>query len=460
MKKYITISLTMLIVFSSVLYAGPTIIRDDRITDIAMTPTLGRGYTIVTNTFQSKCLDEIIITDPSYDFQYRFESIESNKSSDTSVNTNAHAKGTVMPGLTVDLQTKTNYASGKKEFYHHIYVEINMDTYYASVDEARTKMGDSAAQLLRNNDIPGFFSSCGSYYVRSIGRNAKFVSVFTYSDISETKDAGFEAALEMEIKGFGSAGGGVTSSVKQAAGEKKLTITAQAWGLGKNEGATLISYDIETFKAAIKDAFISMQNPMTGKIRTMEVVPWVENTEFQNLIQLEKEVIDPETKKEMLLYKKKQILNENAEYLAEIERADRNMMNIYYKGKICRQTIDANWIKDGNLHRDFQDAAVVNNKFPNETITLKALNDLVSNENVEKILAEEEKFMYASGGANECITALLDSGMFVKSYRDIEVCVKIRGTLSAVIGENVDNYCMPQLAKPPKTEPSDPNAKK
>ena len=45
----------------------------------------------------------------------------------------------------------------KTEHSHHIFVEINMDTYYASVDEARTRMGASAASLLRKNDIPGFF---------------------------------------------------------------------------------------------------------------------------------------------------------------------------------------------------------------------------------------------------------------------------------------------------------------
>jgi len=456
MVRIIRIFAVMLILLAGVdLFAGPTIIRDKRIQDLALTPTLGRGYTIVTNTFQSKCMDNVVVTDPTYDFQYKFESIESSKSIQAGASATAGAAGSIK-GVDINASSKFTYASGKKEFYHHIYVEINMDTYYASVDEARTRLSSSAAQLLSNNDIPGFFSSCGSYYVRSLGRNAKFVSVFTYTDVSETRDAAFEASLEIGIKSFGSVTAGTSSSLNQQAGEKKLTITAQAWGLGKNEGATLISYDLETFRAAIKDAFISMQNPMTGKVTTMEIVPWVENTEFQNLIKLEKEVVDPKTGKTMLLYKKKQVLNENAEYLAEIERADRNMMNIYYKGKICRQTIDANWVKDGKLHPEFENARVVNNKFPSETMTLKQLNDLVSNASIEKIIQEEEKFMYASGGANECLNALLDSGMYVKSYRDIDVCKKLRTKLSMVINENVDNYCMPQLAKPPKTPEKEP----
>ena len=69
------------------------------------------------------------------------------------------------------------------------------------------------------------------------------------------------------------------------------------------------------------------------------------------------------------------------------------------------------------------------------------------------MLDDEEKFMYDAGGASECITEMLDSGMFVKSYRDIESCKELRGKLSAVIGETVDNYCMPEIFKEPNRPP-------
>jgi hypothetical protein len=373
------------------------------------------------------------------------------------------------------MSQKFTYASGKKEFFHHIYVEINMDTYYASVDEAKSKMSSSAGMLLTNNDIPGFFSSCGSYYVRSLGRNAKFVSIFSYTSVEETKDAAFEAALEMSVKAFGVEGGArssISSSVSQQASNKKLTITTNAYGLGKNEGATLISYDLETFKAAIKDAFISMQNPMTGKVTSMEIVPWVENTEFQSLIKLEKEVPDPSTGgKPMLLYKKKHILNLNAEFLAELERADRNLMNIFYKAKICQQDIRANWYKGGKLHPGFTNTQLVNNKFPGEPepFTLGQLDKMLSDANVSKLLDDEEMFMYGKvstgtgggggggKGANVCIEKLLESGMFTLSWRNVKECRAMRDKLSAVMNEKIDNYCMPQLARP-KSEPEKPPA--
>ena len=298
-KKVVFFILQMTLIFEGLLFAGPTIIRDTRITDLALTPTLGRGYTIVTNTFQSKCMDNIALTDPSYDFQYKFESIDTNNA--------AHMKTATSFGLEVPLEAVTVGGSASSsvsldttEHKHHIYVEINMDTYYASVDEARTRLSSSAGLLLTNNDIPGFFSSCGSYYVRSLGRNAKFISIYSYSDKSTKKDAAFESSLKVGVTGFGGGEASVSGELMQQAGEKKLSIIARAYGLGKNEGASLISYDIETFKAAVKDAFISMQNPMTGKITTMEIVPWVENTEFQSMIALEKEVVDPKTGKKML----------------------------------------------------------------------------------------------------------------------------------------------------------------
>jgi len=35
---------------------------------------------------------------------------------------------------------------------------------------------------------------------------------------------------------------------------------------------------------------------------------------------------------------------ELAEFIAEINRVDRNMMNIYYKAKLCKQFIEENWM--------------------------------------------------------------------------------------------------------------------
>ena len=188
-----------------------------------------------------------------------------------------------------------------------------------------------------------------------------------------------------------------------------------------------------------------MQNPMTGKVRTMEVVPWIENTEFQDLIKLEQDVPDPETGKTMLLYKKKHILNLNSEFLAEIERADRNMMNIYYKAKICRQMLDGNYKKGGKFLPGMETAKLMNLRTGDADITVKELDDALQPAEIEALLQKEEDFLYKKG-AQQCVQELLESGMFRKSWRSIEICKKIRGEFAASLSEKIDDHCMPVLA--------------
>ncbi|MCK5644626.1 MAG: hypothetical protein KAJ19_27760, partial [Gammaproteobacteria bacterium] len=299
---------------------------------------------------------------------------------------------------------------------------------------------------------------CGSYYIRSLGRNAKFVSIFTYLDESSMRNREFEMQLELAIKGFGSTlakyirGGSaalslsVKSSFESMARKKKLTITTKAWGLGKNENATLIAYDLPTYKAAIKDAFVSMQDPMTGRVTTMEIVPWVENAEFQNFIKLEEDTASKKGGK-LLLFEKKHILNMNAEFLARIDRTARMLTDLYYKALICRQIIDTDWKREGEFLPGLEDADIQNNRYP-KTIKIKYLDGVLSGEGIEKMYQEEEKFMYGENGAAECIKQIMRQGIFKKSWRNIEVCKNLRSKFAPKIDSVIDDYCMPTLAKP------------
>ncbi|MCP4134683.1 MAG: hypothetical protein GY754_27155 [bacterium] len=441
------------------LEAGPTIIRDNRIYDLAATPALGRGYSISTNTFQSTCMKNVKITEPSYDFDYTFESIEDMRSTRQS----STVSGSLDIGISM-FNLKSSGSSTTVEgvtlFYHNVRVEINMDTYYASVDESKTELSDAAKTLLLNNDIPGFFHSCGSYYVRSIGRNAKFVSIFTYMDERRERNTEFELQLELAIKGFGAsllktmgASVGMSANIKKSfesvAQKKRLTITTKAWGLGKNRNATLIAYDLDTYKAAIKEAFISMQNPMTGRVSTMEIVPWVENAVFQNHIKLEEDVVDEASKEKLLLYEKKHILNLNAEFLARLERTERLMIDIYYKALICKQIIDSNWKRDGKFTDDAAKLKIQNNR-NSRTIRLGELDSHLTQEKIDQLLQNESDFMYSEEGAAKCMKQIMRNGIFKKSWRDILVCKNLRTKLATRMNETIDDYCMPRIAKTKK----------
>ncbi len=531
-KVVLAVAVIVTTAAGSSIFAAPTVIQDSRIRDTLATPVLGRGYSIGSNTFQSTCLENVVLTEPSYDFTYKFTSMED--TTKKRATTSGDTKEAAGPGTETskklgswawkgwgqwsgsseyrEIIRKQQNKVGKKttvdtvDLYSHVItVSIDIYSYYASVDEAKSKMSQSASQLLLNNDIPGFFNSCGPYYVRSIGRKATFLSFFEYKTEKRNSDSEFEGKLETQIKSFraytskwkyGNRAAGeynrewqtgqktesekLSEKFQEEVASKHLSITTLAFGLGKNEKASIISYDLETFKAAIKDAFMSMQNPRTGKVSSIEVVPWVENTQFQNLISLSQDTFSvykkpdgTEEKRKMSLFEKKQILNSNAEFLIEIERADRNLMNMYYKSKLCRKNIRYNWYvknEDGTIsdqiHKDFQNRLVINNNNPNETLKLTTLNEIVSQANIDKILKTERSFMYGDStkkftiqtlngskevayeGAAKCINEMMKLGIFGKSYREIESCIPVTRWMGEYQNEIIDKYCLPKLVEP------------
>jgi len=527
------IAIMVIILVTSPLSAGPTIIRDNRITDLSITPVLGRGYSIGTNTFQSSCMQNVVVTEPSYDMKYSFTQIEdkgtelsskesqelkekssslrkSSSSTKSSVGFASYGmiggfgfsrnSATARSGLDKSMRSisKKKVIEGKTWYSHSMVVTINLMSYYASVDESRSKLSQAAISLLNNNDLPGFFSSCGPYYVRSIGRQATFVSIFTYESEKTTRDATFEDQLRTEVNRFSTvskssvkigggmmgllAGGGSKSKNTSSRSEKsramedqktresfnsqaesyKLTINTSAYGLGKDKKATLISFDMDTFKAAIKDAFMSMQNPRTGKVGSIEVVPWVENTEFQSLVKLESEEIPEENvtdttsdnKKKprvKLLYEKKLILNQNAEFFMEIERTDRNKLNMYYKARLCKKNIDTNFKEDGELKEEFAEALLVNQR-GGKAMPLLFLDEKLTNDFVEDYYTKEQEFMFGvekdkeKPGAAACISQIMTNGIYNKSYREIKECQIVSKELGDVMSDLLENYCMPEIA--------------
>jgi hypothetical protein len=48
--------------------ASPTVIEDERVRSLSVTPALGRGYSLLTNTFHSICLDVETPTEGTYNY--------------------------------------------------------------------------------------------------------------------------------------------------------------------------------------------------------------------------------------------------------------------------------------------------------------------------------------------------------------------------------------------------------
>jgi hypothetical protein len=535
MKVFWTIlKVVIMILFAIELSAGPTIIRDNRVTDLSTTPNLGRGYSIGTNTFQSACMEKVVITEPSYDMKYSFEQVE-DKGTETkstaeqqsedrssserkSASSSKTSVGFGFSGLMGGGGVGGNYSStrsgidrslksaskksvinGKTWYSHSMAVNISVISYYASLDESRSKLSKSAMQLLINKDLPGFFSSCGPYYVRSIGRHATFFSIFSYQTETETRDESFEDQLRTEISKFSAeskssfkaggglfgliAGGASVSTNKSAQSQSskdieerqrketfnrkaenyRLTINSSAYGLGIDKKATLIAFDMDSFKTAAKDAFMAMQNPRTGKVSSIEVVPWVENTEFQALVKIEEEEIpDPDAKnatgdttekppKTKLLYEKKHILNQNAEFFMEIERADRNKLNMYYKAALCRKNLNTNFKEGNEIKGDYVNALLANHR-GGALATIQFLDEQMNQKYVDALYQKEQEFMYGVKdddedlGASECIRQIMLNGIFKKSYREIEQCQTVTKEMGDIQSDLLENYCMPEIS--------------
>jgi hypothetical protein len=499
--------------------AGPTVIRDEMLQDRAVTPSLGRGYSIATNTFQSICLTNIQTTKPSYNFNYRFEELyeDGSRSSDVRTSVGASA-GAGYAGISIDVGGKSDSKTASTDEFSsfHILVTIDIDVYYSSVDEGRTKLSDSAAELLTSNDLPSFFDACGMYYLRSIGRKATYISIFSYRTKDSTRDTKFERGLKAEIQGWGQS---VTASKERSetfaseASSRQLTIESHGFGLGKSESATLISYDLDTFRAAVKEAYKSTQPDDIGMVVSIEVAPWIENSEFQRSVKLVPQEVDDlddngnpilengkPRKKKVLPYAQKRILNQNAEFLSELDRAVRARLNLYYKAKSCRARINQDFMRqkeDGTWafadlvpgkpdKGTWRTREVVNNRNKERT-TIGELYEKLDDEALARAWMEYDAFTYGGSGAPSgledplerlkaartatnmgtvkdgypkdlfpgavnCASALLEIGITAMPYRKIKECARVEEMFVVLGSQRVDDFCMPTLApyKPPE----------
>lgn len=446
-------ALAGLLALAPVAQAGPTVLRDDQLRDLAVTPTLGRGYSLATNTFQSICLSDIQKTKPSYNFFYKFEQIdESGRRSSTTSTSGSGSFGGGGFGVQVKVSASgsSTQINGETWFSQYILVTTDIEVYYSSVDESKSKIADPARELLTNKDIPGFFDACGMYYVRSLGRKAQFVSLFSYKTKTNTRDTEFEAKLEAELKGWGqraSVSVQRSSKFSEEATSKYLTIESTAHGLGKDEKASLIAYDLDTFRAAIKDAFLSMQQDDTGMVISMEVVPWIENAEFQRILRLGESQTDANGKT-VSPYAQKRILNQNGEFLAEVDRVARAKLNVYYKAKQCRSQIDLDYKNGADFRPEWANKKSVNHRSGSQ-IPIADLDAAVSQANIDRLFDEHKQFLFGEGeganGAVACVNDLLGAGISMTSYRSIATCGPVEQQFGVISGRLADEHCMPKL---------------
>lgn len=485
--------------------AGPSVIRDEALKDLAVTPVLGRGYSIATNTFQSICYTGIVKTKPSYNFHYRFEEITEEQSS--SLKQNGAYAGSFSGGgwgihVDASASVKTGTKTSTNTYRHNIMVAIDIDVYYSSVDESQGQFAPAALSLIRKRDLPSFFDACGMYYTRSINRTARFISVFSYETQTDTRDETFEAQLEASVRGWGQSGSFSASQSKdfsEKSSKSRLVIQSQGFGLGKSESASLISYDLDTFRSAVKMAFQAMQAEDVGMVTSIEVAPWVEHTEFQDTLQLDpKQVPDPRDPTKTITrtpYEQKRILTQNSEFLSEVDRAARGKLNVYYRAKQCASGIKLDfkdldntnnwtWLLRPDNNQPWSTSQAMNHRTNKWDKTLADVDAGVTPQKLNIIFKEYDAFMYGGSddpanwakfatdngitvagtpavkemsaygfyvpdqfpGAAQCVKDLLaDDVMLTNSYRNVATCKAVEEQFGVIQGAMVNDYCLPQV---------------
>ena len=435
------------------------VIRDNRIRDLGVTPSIGRGYSVSANTFQSNCYSAVETTTPSYDFKYKYIEVEQDweRSFNRKFGVNAQYEYLFLKS-NVDFST---VASGSNEYHRHfIFLRFGIDSYYHAMDEASSTLSDPALSLLRKGDATGFFNACGPYYVKGVGRHSNYMALLNYVTTSAERDFSYELKLKASINAFFSRGRvDVESSaeIHAESSEKRLQISVWAYGMGKDKLANLIATDIETFKETAEAALQTMQNPDVGIVTSMEVVPWTENIQFQDNLTLS-------NSDDQLSFSKRDKLEKNAEFVSEIRRIDRNQLYLAHKANNCRRILVDEYPTTGDEAYDPDLTLFSDLRYPNVTDREKSLSQLLDVLNVEAIDSfynANTQFLYGEDndpdagedGAFACIEKLEEEGLDNTFHYQIPACANLDlRNFTVTYVPFVDYYCMPEFSRVAEAE--------
>ena len=450
MKKALLLAGSVLSFIASM--SDAQVIRDNRINDLGVTPTLGRGYSVASNTFQSQCYSDVQTMTPSYDFKYKYVEIEQDWERDFNVKFGLNAKYQYMfLKANVNFNTVT---SGNDTYYrHHIYMNFGLDSYYHALNEGTSSLSSSALALLKRGDATGFFNGCGSNYVKSVGRHSNYLAMLSYTTTTSERDRSYELRLKANINAFfsrGSVDSSTSVDIHTESSQKQLQITVWAYGMGKDKLANLIATDIESFKETAESALQTMQNPDVGIVTSMEVVPWIENSQFQENLTLSNE-------DDQLNFMKRDKLEKNAEFIAEIQRVDRNQLSLAHKANNCRRILVDDYPTTATDPYDPARTMFSDLRYSGNTDRERSLQDLLgvlTVEAVDQYYLNNELFLFGEDGdpdagedgAYACIEGLEEAGLENKFYHQIPACrnLDIRN-FSVPFIPFVDYYCMPEF---------------
>uniref|UniRef100_A0A7S1BTC6 MACPF domain-containing protein n=1 Tax=Corethron hystrix TaxID=216773 RepID=A0A7S1BTC6_9STRA len=333
-RLYIFVSITTYSLTTAV------VLNDELVRDKNVLPSIGRGYAPSTGTFLSQCLlsDMNHVTTPTYDFSSNLVSIESTANFNQEISSLDKASHNFIGIVSGTVETKVDRSMGTSRESHFLIHHMSFDRYYASADETEMELAPDAIDLLTRQAFFNFFQVCGPGFVRSIRRKGEIGGVISYQSSSSSSSFSFTEEKSDSMNAL------ITSSSSESKVERKETsssfyestdIRVAALGLSFRglDSASIYVKSIIAYKSLILEVMEAMKNPFTGIVDSIEVIPWVNNAQFQAnsgiLITVETDTYEEnsQVRKPMSTMIKKYNLAANAEMLAVIDGivTDRSM---------------------------------------------------------------------------------------------------------------------------------------
>jgi len=246
-----------------------------------------------------------------------------------------------------------------------------------------------------------------------------------------------------------------------------LTIDIKAFGLGLNEdgASSLVAKSMDDFEDVMDFAFKSMQTIGIGMVEGVEIVPWVDNPQFQlaaglaDTLQVCPKDDDGSNCNTVSTEMKKMTLSSNAEFIATLNRVMRGGIDELYNLQQCRSLLHS-------FPKCDNEKVLVNHK--TDDTSSMTVGELKNELNEEKITNALENVQdYTTYFYGPCLQALSsDYGgqkggtVMVKSWYSTKECQDVTCTVPGVTvskegkcaiddtissRNSVAQYCMPRL---------------
>lgn len=450
MRAVRTVLLAALVAGASAPARGETVAGDGA--ELSVTPALGRGYTPAIATFHSICFDAMPTTKPSFDFDYTFEEIETQGT--RSFRREALRNYEVEDFIARNTREK-RIVRGKSTYYvHYLLASLVVESYYSSIDEAHATISKDALELLRKGDLVSFFTSCGTHYVRSMSRRSYFLTLFSYTSSAQAHDRGFERMLEAEVRrmhaGKPATQQPATEHFAELARSHELKIVTRSIGLVAQTSSSLLPFDLASYQQSVRDALEAAQDEHTGRITSMEILPWLSNTQILVLIN----AIDYPDGGAIDWNERKRILSDNAEFYVELSRHLLDMTTEVHRAEACRQAIEHEAFQGGKLRPEYAHATIISQR-TSERAPLSLLLDAVSDENIDRMRAMGLAIRGGAdgkSGAAACMAELERTNLGGRFHNEIPACEWSREALPGA--RVIHEYCPPRIER--SAPPSSP----